>query len=62
MYPKAKADMMFWYSSGGTVLAGLGLLAESDLMFKGGASFMIVGAIFLYLSMSEMLGYGDTNK
>ena len=59
MYPKAKADMMFWYSSGGTVLAGLGLLVESDLMFKGGASFMIVGAIFMYLSMSEMLGYGD---
>ncbi len=59
MYPKAKADMMFWYSSGGTVLAGLGLLVESDLMFKGGASFMIVGAVFMYLSMSEMLGYGE---
>jgi len=58
MYPKAKADMMFWYSSSGTVLAGLGLLVENDLMFKSGASFMIVGAIFMYLSMTEMLGYG----
>lgn len=59
MYPKAKAEMMFWYSSGGTVLAGIGLLVESDLMFKGGASFMIVGAVFLYFSMTEMLGYGE---
>jgi len=59
MYPKKKANMMFWYSSTGTVIAGLGLLIESDLLFKGGASFMILGAIFMYLSMTEMLGYGD---
>jgi len=59
MYPKEKADMMFWYSSAGTVLAGLGLLVTSDLMFKSGATFMIVGAIFMYLSMREMLGYGE---
>jgi len=59
MYPKEKADMMFWYSSAGTVLAGLGLLITSDLMFKSGATFMIVGAIFMYLSMREMLGYGE---
>ena len=59
MYPKEKANMMFWYSSTGTVIAGLGLLIESDLLFKGGASFMILGAIFMYLSMTEMLGYGN---
>jgi len=59
MYPKKKANMMFWYSSTGTVIAGLGLLIESDLLFKGGASFMILGAIFMYLSMTEMLGYGN---
>ena len=58
MYPKEKANIMFWYSSGGTLLSGLGLLIESDLLFKGGASFMILGAIFMYLSMTEMLGYG----
>jgi hypothetical protein len=28
-------------------------------MFNAGAGFMTVGAFFLYLSMSEMLGYGD---
>ena len=59
MYPKAKAGMMFWYSSGGTVLGGLGLLVQNDFLFNAGAGFMIVGAFFLYLSMTEMLGYGD---
>jgi hypothetical protein len=59
MYPKKKAEMMFWYSSGGTVLGGLGLLVQNDFLFNAGAGFMTVGAFFLYLSMTEMLGYGD---
>ena len=58
MYPKEQANMMFWHSSIGTVLGGLGLLVESDYLFKVGASLLIVGAVFLYLSMSKMLGYG----
>ena len=58
MYPKEQANMMFWYSSIGTVLGGIGLLVESDYLFKSGASLLIVGAVFLYLSMSKMLGYG----
>lgn len=58
MYPKEKANMMFWYSSGGTVLGGLGLLVQNDFLFNAGAGFMVVGAIFLYISMTEMLGYG----
>jgi len=58
MYPKEQANMMFWYSSIGTVLGGIGLLLESDYLFKVGASLLIVGAVFLYLSMSKMLGYG----
>jgi len=60
MYPKEKANMMFNYSSIGTVLSGLGLLIQNDFLFKSGASLMIVGAFFLYLSMSEMLGYGES--
>jgi len=59
MYPKRKAEMMFWYSSGGTILGGLGLLVQNDFLFHAGAAFMVVGAIFLYISMREMLGYGD---
>ena len=58
MYPKKQAFMMFLYSSIGTVLGGLGLLVENDFMFKSGASLLIFGAIFLYMSMSKMLGYG----
>jgi hypothetical protein len=59
MYPKQKANMMFGYSSIGTLMGGLGLLIENDFLLKAGASFMIVGALFLYLSMKEMLGYGE---
>jgi hypothetical protein len=58
MYPKEQANMMFWYSSIGTVLGAVGLLVESDYIFKSGVSLLIVGAVFLYMSMSKMLGYG----
>jgi len=58
MYPKKQASMMFWYSSVGVVLGGVGLLVENDFLFKSGATLMIFGAIFLYLSMSKMLSYG----
>jgi hypothetical protein len=58
MYPKEQANMMFWFSSIGTVIGGLGLLFESDYLFKSGASLLFMGAIFLYFSMSKMLSYG----
>jgi len=58
MYPKEQATMMFWYSSIGTVLGGIGLLIQSDYVFKFGVSLLIVGALFLYFSMSKMLSYG----
>ncbi|SFV68401.1 hypothetical protein MNB_SV-14-286 [hydrothermal vent metagenome] len=58
MYPKEQATMMFWFSSIGTLFGAVGLLLESDYLFKVGASLLIVGAIFLYFSMSKMLGYG----
>ena len=58
MYPKEQASMMFWYSSIGTLLGAIGLLFENDYLFKSGASLLIVGALFLYVSMSKMLGYG----
>lgn len=58
MYPKEQANMMFWYSAIGTVLGAIGLLFQNDYLFQSGAGFLIVGAIFLNLSMSKMLGYG----
>ena len=58
MYPKEQSSMMFWYSSIGTVLGAIGLLFESDYIFKSGVSLLVVGAVFLYFSMSKMLSYG----
>jgi hypothetical protein len=58
MYPKEQANMMFWYSSIGTVLGGIALIFENDSLFKSGASLMMIGGIFLYFSMSKMLSYG----
>lgn len=58
MYSKEGANMMFWFTSVGVVLAGLGLMGESDLLFKAGASFLFMGAIFLFVTMDKMLAYG----
>lgn len=62
MYPKEKANMMFWYSTVGTLLGGLGLLIQNDFLFKAGAMLLTFGAFFLYLSMTEMLGYGEAQE
>ncbi|SFV53132.1 hypothetical protein MNB_SV-10-665 [hydrothermal vent metagenome] len=58
MYSKEGASMMFWFTASGVVLGGLGLLFESDMLFKGGASFLFAGAIFLFITMRKMLAYG----
>jgi len=58
MYPKEQANAMFWFSSIGTVIGAIGLLFESDYLFKSGVSLLIVGAVLLYFSMSKMLSYG----
>ena len=58
MYSKEGASMMFWFTASGVVLGGLGLLFENDVLFKGGASFLFTGAIFLFVTMRKMLAYG----
>ena len=58
MYNKEGAKMMFNFSSSGVIIAGAGLLFESTLLFKAGGSFMFVGAVFLYITMNNMLAYG----
>ena len=59
MYSKEGASMFFWFTASGVVLAGFGLMAESDLFFKAGASFLFIGALFLYVTMQKMLSYGE---
>ncbi|HFQ61566.1 MAG TPA: hypothetical protein ENK39_04610 [Epsilonproteobacteria bacterium] len=58
MYSKEGASMMFWFTAVGVMIAGLGLLFESDILFKAGGSFLFTGAIFLYITMRKMLAYG----
>jgi len=59
MYSKKGAAMMFWFSAAGVILGGLGLLFESGIFFKAGGSFLLTGAIFLYITMQKMLAYGE---
>ncbi len=58
MYSKEGASMMFWFTVAGVVLGGFGLLFENNILFKGGASFLFAGAIFLFITMRKMLAYG----
>jgi len=58
MYSKEGASMFFWFTSSGVMLGGFGLMAQNDLSFKSGASFLFVGALFLYVTMRKMLSYG----
>ena len=58
MYSKEGANMMFWFTALGVICGGMGLLFESDILFKAGGSFLFTGALFLYITMKKMLVYG----
>ncbi len=58
MYSKEGAAMMFNFTVAGVVLGGFGLLFESNMLFKAGASFLFGGALFLFIGMRKMLAYG----
>jgi len=58
MYSKEGANMMFNFTVVGVVVGGLGLLFESNMLFKAGGSFLFFGAIFLVMTMNKMLAYG----
>ena len=58
MYSKEGASIMFNFTVAGVVLGGFGLLFESNIFFKAGASFLFAGAIFLFIGMRKMLAYG----
>jgi len=58
MYSKEGAAMMFNFTVAGVLSGGLGLLFESDMLFKAGGSFLFAGAIFLFITMNKMLAYG----
>ena len=58
MYSKEGASVFFWFTASGVLLSGIGLLFESDIWFKAGASFLFAGALFLGMTMQKMLAYG----
>ncbi len=58
MYSKEGASMMFWFTTVGVLLGGIALLFENDTLFKAAGSFLVTGAIFLYITMKKMLAYG----
>ncbi|MRJ02455.1 MAG: hypothetical protein GXO19_00850 [Epsilonproteobacteria bacterium] len=60
MYPKRGAAMEFWFSLIGSLLVELGLLIESTTALRAGASFLLVGAIFLATSLKFMLMFKES--
>ena len=61
MIPKKQAEYQFWFSLAGSVFVALGLLFESDVLLKAGASFLVAGALFLVVSVRWMLQYRSEN-
>jgi hypothetical protein len=61
MYPKKQAWFEYGFSAAGGLLAGIGLIFGLDELFRAGASFLFVGAIFLALSVRWMIAYGREN-
>jgi len=59
MYSKRSSDFMFYFTAIGVVIAGFGLIFMSDTLFKGGASFIVFGSIFMLQSMNKMLGFNE---
>ena len=58
MVPLKMADYQFAFTTLGLVTAGVGLLAQSDTLFKAGATFLATGAIFLFTSVRYMMAFG----
>ena len=58
MVPVKMADFQFAFSTLGLLSGGLGVLLQNDTLFKAGASFLVVGAIFLLMSMRHMMAFG----
>ncbi len=59
MFSKESADFMFYFSASGVLIAGIGLIFDSNMLFKGGASFMFVGSLFMLQSMNKMLNFSE---
>ncbi len=57
MVPVTAAKFQFWFSFAGLILSTMGLLFTSNDLFKAGASFFIIGAIFLFKNLIYMIRF-----
>ena len=56
MVPTKSANYQFIFTSLGILICAIGLLFTSDTIFKAGASFLVVGAVYLTHSLFYMTG------
>jgi len=57
MLPDKDINFSFWLSLGGMSVSALGLLFNSDILFKGGVSIMALGAIFMLKTVFFILKF-----
>lgn len=57
MIPVSASKFQFWFSFMGLISSTLGLLFTNDDLFKAGASFFIIGAIFLFKNLIYMIRF-----
>ena len=62
MLPKRMAEFEFFFSTLGLLVAGVGLLLQSNDLFSGGVALLITGAGFMLASVKWMLDYGKKEK
>ncbi len=60
MVPKKSGEFQFWFTAVGMAVGGAGLLFGSDELFKGGAAFMAVGSIYMFISVKWMMNFGKS--
>ena len=58
MIPMREAITQMYVTAAGVMMVGLALLVQSNLLFNAGVSVLVVGAIFLLVSVYAMMQYG----
>lgn len=57
MLPKRMAEFEFWFTLGGVVCGGIGLIINSEDIFKGSVTLLFAGALYMHISVKWMLNF-----
>ena len=57
MLPDREVNFSFWLSFSGMAISAIGLLFNSDTLFKGGVSILALGAIFMVRTVIYILNF-----